>query len=467
MTSTDKPDSAVAVWMVAITISTLALVLRSAPLLALDPSLEVSQYGHTAWTARNGFSVGTIFAMAQTPDGYLWLGAEFGLFRFDGVQAIPWQPTAGQRLPAAPYSLLVTRDGTLWIGTFAGLASMSHGTLTPYPEVGEHFVTSLLEDREGTVWAGTLGKTGRLCAIRGGHAECHPEDGAFGSFVWALREDASGVLWAGAESGLWRWKPGPPRRYPMPGMRIDDLITDEDGQLLVGVRGGGLKRLVRDTFEPYPIHSVRTSSGMLPDRDVDSNKLLRDRDGGLWIGTHGRGLIHVHDGRTDVFAKSDGLAGNISCSLFEDREGNIWVATSGGLQRFRELAVTTISDQQWLPSDFTTSVLAARDGSIWVATHDGLTRWVNGRTTVFREADGLPDHAIQSLFQDDRGRIWVSTEHGLAWFKDGRFAAVDAQPSPEIYSITGDKADNLWLSGTEASRTCETDVWSNTFPGRR
>ena len=127
--------------------------------LALNPSLEVSQYAHTAWTVRDGFSLGTIFAMAQTPDGYLWLGGEFGLFRFDGVRFIPWQPPAGQHLPDKPYSLLVTRDGTLWIGTFAGLVSWNGGKLTRYPELDGQFVTSLLEDREGTVWAGTLGPT--------------------------------------------------------------------------------------------------------------------------------------------------------------------------------------------------------------------------------------------------------------------------------------------------------------------
>ena len=86
--------------------------------------------------------------MAQTPDGYLWLGAEFGLFRFDGIHSTPWQPPAGQHLPGAPYSLLVTRDGTLWVGTFSGLVSWSGGKLTQYPELGEVFVTSLLEDRE-------------------------------------------------------------------------------------------------------------------------------------------------------------------------------------------------------------------------------------------------------------------------------------------------------------------------------
>src|SRR5271166_103923 len=129
------------------TIGTISLLLGAAPVLALDPSLEVSQYGHTAWTVRDGFSVGTIFAMAQTPDGYLWLGSEFGLFRFDGVRAIPWQPPAGQHLPSAPYSLLVTRDGTLWIGTYAGLAAWNGGKLTRYPELDGQFVTSLLEAR--------------------------------------------------------------------------------------------------------------------------------------------------------------------------------------------------------------------------------------------------------------------------------------------------------------------------------
>src|ERR1700730_13837751 len=121
------------------TISTLIFLLASTPVLALDRSLEVSQYGHTAWTARDGFSVGAIFAMAQTPDGYLWLASEFGLFRFDGVHAIPWQPPAGQQLPNTPYALLVTRDGTLWIGTFAGVVSWNGNKLTEYPEVGRVF----------------------------------------------------------------------------------------------------------------------------------------------------------------------------------------------------------------------------------------------------------------------------------------------------------------------------------------
>ena len=95
--------------------------------------------------------------MAQTPDGFLWLGTEFGLFRFDGVRSVPWQPPAGQQLPEKNINaLIVTHDGTLWIGTFAGLATWSGGKLTWRPELGRQFVASLFEDREGTVWASTL-----------------------------------------------------------------------------------------------------------------------------------------------------------------------------------------------------------------------------------------------------------------------------------------------------------------------
>ena len=111
-------------------------------------------------------------------------------------------------------------------------------------------------------------------------------------------------------------------------MRIGDLTRTDDGDVLIGVSGGGLLQFAGDRLESYPIRDATNRDRLFPDRNVDSNKLLRDRDGGLWIGTHQRGLVHIHNGRTDVFTKADGLSGDISCSLFEDREGNIWVATT-------------------------------------------------------------------------------------------------------------------------------------------
>src|SRR5215831_18329328 len=148
---------------------------------ALDPVLDVNQYAHTAWLFREGLAQGQVTSIAQTRDGYLWLGTEFGLLRFDGVRSVPWQPPGNRRLPNSWIrSLLAARDGTLWIGTIEGLASWVDGKLTDYPELAGHSVNTLVADRDGTVWAGGylggIGRvqtaTGTLCAIKNGSARC-------------------------------------------------------------------------------------------------------------------------------------------------------------------------------------------------------------------------------------------------------------------------------------------------------
>jgi ligand-binding sensor domain-containing protein len=129
---------------------------------ALDPSLDISQYAHTAWTIQEGFFKGSISSIAQTPDGYLWLGTEFGLVRFDGARPAPWTPPGGDRLPSGRIGALLSgRTGTLWIGAAAGLASWDGAKVTRYPEFDANHVLSILEDRGGTVWVG------------GTRAQCH------------------------------------------------------------------------------------------------------------------------------------------------------------------------------------------------------------------------------------------------------------------------------------------------------
>src|ERR1700720_349401 len=124
----------------------------------LAPTLDVSQYAHTAWKIRDGFAKGSIISIAQTPDGYLWLGTAFGLYRFDGVRNVLWQPPPDQHLPSSTITRLVAaRDGTLWIGTWSGLASWKNGRLTEYAELGKLSIFALVEDDEGSIWVGTPG----------------------------------------------------------------------------------------------------------------------------------------------------------------------------------------------------------------------------------------------------------------------------------------------------------------------
>jgi signal transduction histidine kinase/ligand-binding sensor domain-containing protein len=411
---------------------------------ALDPSLDISQYAHTAWKIRDGFARGHIASIAQTPDGYLWLGTEFGLLRFDGVRPVPWQPPGDQHLPGGTiFRLLAARDGTLWIGA-KGLASWKNGKLTQYPELADQFIFSLIEDREGDVWVGGTGiPTGKLCAIHKGSVHCYGDDGSLGRAVFALYEDSKGILWAGVLNGLWRWKPGPPKFYSLPGELdgIQAICENADGELLVGWKGG-IYRFVDGKTELY---SLPGALGKFTTR-----RILRDQNGGLWIGTTDRGVVHIHQGRTDVFLETDGLSGDDVGTLFEDCEGTLWISTLEGLDRFRDFAVATFTAKQGLLKSRVGSVLAEKDGSVWLATRDGLNRWEHGEMTIPRTGSAKRDGKLDgfypnSLFQDDHGRIWVSTLRELGYLENGRFTSINGVPGGNMLSITQDTAGNVWV----------------------
>jgi signal transduction histidine kinase/ligand-binding sensor domain-containing protein len=416
---------------------------------ALDPSLDISQYAHTAWKLRDGFTRGTILTLAQTPDGYLWLGTEFGLVRFDGVKATPWQPPAEQ-LPSNHISrLLVARDGTLWIGTSKGLARWKDGKLTVYPElVG--LLSGLLEGRDGTIWAGSIDppNLGKLCAIRKASMECHGGDGSMGPGVTSLYEDSKGNLWVGVFNGFWRWNPGPPRSFPVPEQPngIRGFTESDDGTLLIGAQTG-LKRLVNGKVEAYSL------PGMVLSAQISG--LLRDRDGGLWIDTLQRGLVHVSGGKADTFSSSDGLTADYVIDLLEDREGSLWVATQAGLDRFRTYSVPTISTKQGLTTAF--SVLAAKDGSMLIGTTTGLDRWQQGTISLFSPAKGTqkPDGKLNgltphSLFQDSAGRLWASTSREFGYLEQNRFVPVSNYPGGYVHGITEGPPGHLWVASQQS-----------------
>ena len=138
----------------------------------------------------------------------------------------------------------------------------------------------------------------------------------------------------------------------------------------------GITKLRNGKTEAYPL-----PAGL----QFQPHRLLRDRNGGLWIGALvDSGLLHIHEGKNGSVYPADGLSGASVSALFEDREGSIWVATVEGLDRFREFAIPTFSVQQGFSSRGFGSVLAARDGSLWLGTSEGLNRWNNGQITVYR-----------------------------------------------------------------------------------
>ncbi|HEX8892379.1 MAG TPA: two-component regulator propeller domain-containing protein, partial [Terriglobales bacterium] len=421
--------------------------------------LDVSQYAHTAWKIRDGFAKGSILSIAQTPDGYLWLGTAFGLYRFDGVRNVLWQPPPDQHLPSSAItSLVASRDGTLWVGTRNGLSSWKNGKLTQYAELAGSAIRALVEDHEGSIWAGTNGSPGppegKLCEIRNASVRCHPEMGGVSQGVFGLNEDDKGNLWVGLEMGVWRWRPGPAEFYAVPGLsngRMQGIADSEDGSVLIAATDAVMRLADGKADAVYRFPAARRGFRYL--------RMLRDRDGGLWVGPAGRGIVHIHQGRTDVFSELDGLSGDDTYDLFEDREGNIWVATVNGLDRFRELPVVTYSKSQGLSDIPWGGLLAAKEGSVWFGTLDGLNRLNQGQITVYRQhraradvrqivGSGLPDEGVGSLFQDSRGRIWVSTLTGIGYLENDRFIAA-AAPGGLVSSLTEDASGNLWIANRE------------------
>jgi len=440
---------------------------------ALGPSLDVSQYAHTSWKIRDGSLRSSVFAITQSSDGYLWLGTEFGLVRFDGVRFVNWQPPAGQALPGGRIrGLLATNDGTLWIGTDEGLASWKDGRITQYAELAGQLVAGIFEDRAGTVWVGGVAvPSGKLCEIRGGKPRCYGDDGSLGTGIARLLQDGAGNLWAIGGKQLWRWDPGPPKMYALSDTS-QGVAENEKGQLLISTISSGMSVLAGEKIESFVIPGASLQTKFGP--------LCRDHSGGMWIGTVDGGLFHVHNGRTDDFSQRDGLTGNWVRVLFEDREGNIWVATSDGLDRFREFSFPTISAKQGLTASSVSSVLAARDGSIWIGTYGGLNRMKDGRNAVFvhqRIPDGpehqvidagLPANYIASLWEDAESRIWVSTRRGLALFENGRFAPIKPLPARDsgwVFSMAGRSGTDAWVSTFRAvfhvreQRTAEGVPW--------
>src|ERR1700686_2974373 len=426
---------------------------------ALNPAPDVSQYAHTAWKIRDGFAKGSILSIAQTPDGYLWLGTAFGLYRFDGVRNVLWQPPPDQHPPSSAISRLVaSRDGTLWVGTRNGLSSWKNGKLTRYAGVSGLAIRALVEDHDGSIWAGTNGSPGppdgKLCEIRNGNVRCHPEMGGVTHGVFGLHEDDKGNLWVGLEMGVWRWRPEPAQFYAVPGLsngRMQGMADTEDGSVLIAATGAVMRLADEKAEAVYRFPAARRGFRFL--------RMLRDRDGGLWVGPAGPGLVHLHQGRIDVVSELDGLSGDDIYDLFEDRESNIWVATVNRLDRFHELPVVTYSKIQGLSDIPWGGLLAAREGSVWFGTLDGLNRLNQRQVTVYRQhrsrarvrqivGSGLPDEGVGSLLQDSRGRIWVSTLSGIGYLENDRFVPA-AAPGGVVEALTEDASGNLWIANRD------------------
>ena len=433
----------------------LLIILRCAPVLALDRDRSIAQFHHTAWSVSDG-APGEISALAQTTDGYLWIGSPRGLFRFDGVKFEEYKPRPGVELPShGIYYLMATPDGGLWIA-FApsGLGFLRDGSLKVFTrpeELPDSQIHSIACDHDGRVWAGT--ETGLVLRDGNRWIPIGHDWNFTPEVIRDLFVDREGTLWVATVKNVVFVRRGS-KAFELAGpvgKGVTTLAQAKDGRVWFAdaSRGGEVR--------PVPIAGHNSSAEDPAVIEDGLLELLIDRDGGLWITRHDSGLVRIryperlgnrklgpHDPELESFGEKDGFAGGFAYKLLEDREGNIWVGCSKGLVQFRHNQVVPVR----LPPRYQKLVLrAGEDGEIWIGTIESKPLLhIRGENILAERVGG----GASSVFRESNGDVWWGCANGI-WRQRGsqfNFFPIPkaAEPPHWIYEIFPSRDDGgLWV----------------------
>lgn len=479
------------------------LLVHSAP--GLDPAKSFSQYVHDSWNSDNGFPGGAVYAICQSQDGYLWIGTERGLVRFDGFQfkliqhPIPSEPVIG---PVR--GLVLDEEGNLWIRVDGPrlLVYREGGFKDAAAQYGleEVAFTAMSLDSDGhlILW----GFHNRTLRFRGGQFTRTGESSNLPGTVISMSRAADGKLWMGTrdvglysvdqrrritvldnlplasvnalvqrESDLWigtddglysssgvdlkKQTPASPLRH----VQVLSLAADREGTLWVGtVRG--LYRMT-SSRGPSP-ESMNSGSG------AETAVIYADRDGDIWYGGL-HGIERLRDGVFTEHSRAQGLPAENNGPVFVDRDGRTWFApATGGVYWLKDGRVGKI-DADHLEHDVVYSI-SGGDGEIWIGReHGGLTRLTkSGNSWVaqsYTHANGLAQNSVTSVHRNRDGTVWAGTvSGGISMLKDGVFAdfsAVNGPKSNAIFSIVEAKNGTMWFATPNGLESYSKGIWTN------
>jgi ligand-binding sensor domain-containing protein/anti-sigma regulatory factor (Ser/Thr protein kinase) len=422
----------------------LALCLSVSEVAALTPRESVTQYTRTVWTQAQGLPLDTVTNIAQTPDGYLWLGTEEGLTRFDGYEFVTITKESGQLPSNFITALCASRDGGLWIGTPSGLAHYVGGHVQIFTKkdgLPTNYVGAILEDHNGTVWLGTAGLLTRF--EKGKFTVYSEAQVAPVGTVEVIHEDREHQLWVGGIGGL--AKRDHDRFIPVLGPKelrgsiIRVMASDARGLWLAGSREVILMR------KGSPLRYFNAADG-LPNT---VRALLSDRSGNLWVGTNS-GLSRLENDRFVTPALDRSGSADWVRSLFEDREGDLWVGMNSALNRFRDNQFTVYGISEGLPSDQPIAVHQDRAGEVWIGFHDqGLMAVNGGKYLHYGKANGLASDEVFAIRDRHDGDLLVATREGMSRFHRGQFFN-ETVPDPlgrkVVYDVLEDSKGRLWAA---------------------
>jgi signal transduction histidine kinase/ligand-binding sensor domain-containing protein/ActR/RegA family two-component response regulator len=408
---------------------------------ALDPRRAVTQYGLDIWTTRHGLPQNSVRAIVQTRDGYLWLGTQAGLARFDGVAFTVFDSANTPELASDHILSLYADAGGLWIGTAAGVVRYAAGAFHTLAGAPGEAVRAIAEDSDRSIWIAAEGSG--LFRFHDGRFKSVPvQAGAHR----ALCLQPGVGLWIATDKGLVLLRPdGSQRRYTTrDGLSVDSIWSlhlGRAGSLWIGTRLGGLCRVQDGKFTCW-----RRSDGLTNEVVLS---VVEDRGGNVWAGTDGGGLNRWSGGRITSLGVADGLSNLIVRAVFEDREGSLWIGTAGGgLNRLKDQRFNVVSSREGLPSDMIRSVFQDQEGTMWLGTGAGIVRLKDGAIRHYADSDCRSSGLIWPVYRDRQGNLWAGSDLGvLHFYRGARFgpAALTWRFEAGVFAIEQDGGGSVWV----------------------
>lgn len=432
-------------------LAVLAFVCFANPANALGSNKAISRFVRDQWGAEQGFPGGAVYAIAQTPDGYLWIGAEKGLLRFDGFNFRLIQATDSTVFPVGPVlGLAVDADGTLWVrlqgtkvlryrdGAFQdGLAAVNT----------QDDVTAMSVGKNGDIlFSGFVSGTVRYSQ---GKFVTLASKAVLPNLIISLAETADGKIWMGTrEAGLYCLSGGrvSPITRGMPDKKINSLLAVDSGELWIGTDNGVVRWNGRELSQNGVPRSLDHAEALVMARDSDSN---------LWVATP-NGLIRIDARGVSSLERDDNRSIGSVTSLFNDREGNLWVGTTRGIERLRNSVFTTYSVSGALPSESIGPVYVDPEGRTWFAPSEGGLYWLKEGEIGHVPSAGLDRDVIYSI-DGTKDELWIGRREGLTHLR---------YRGSSITTETYTKAEGLAQNSVYAVHQArDGTVWAGTLSG--
>jgi ligand-binding sensor domain-containing protein/signal transduction histidine kinase len=419
-----------------------------------------------SWQREQGLPEDLVRTIAQTRDGYLWIGTDDGVARFDGVKFVSFSLPEGLR--SGPVrTLFGDSHGALWIGSVgSGLIRLQDDHFTTFTikdGLPSDSITALAEDSEGHLWIGT---DSGLTVWENNRFTTLPAIEKFaGNNVAALFKDRQGNMWIGiAGLGVFEFEAGKLNQLgdsATEGLLQDPhcLLVDKKGRIWIGAGDDFLLCRDGNQWRPYriPRHLARSY--------IDT--LAEQPDGTVWAGSVSEGLFQFKDGKLVTINASSGLSDNSVNSLLVDRDGNLWAGTDVGLNLLRKKNLFAFGQAEGLGYGAVEGMAEIAPGLVWVAKPgDGLYDWDGRSFSRLNSANlSIDGPQINSLLMAHDGSCWVAGTRGLLHFKNPKLTTDKAElftlPGLNIISLCEDQTGSLWVGTREGKLwRLQNEKWS-------